>query len=373
MALITPIVPPDDKTRRVALERFSDLLQTRKVKESEWQALFETFPFILSESLPVRFSGICSQLAIESGRPDFVFVGDPDQTGLEGYSGVIELKRPTDNIIRVYTDRHLTTSGKATQAISQVQHYLEDLSRLQPCGVQRALTLGHSQYAFILIGTTAEIMRKCDSEVKQLQYRKLAPPGISIIPYDELFCIFQKTAAPVMVLNVLRPSYTPQIPYLSPQRFFGMIDRFDGSNEAVLKLWTTTGLARIESGNHHIVFGIPRRLWPIGNNKLQEYYEYELIAKVGREHFDFVHADLEQAAGGIFPMIATEVMGNLDAEAGTWRKAIITATTRSGERRYAMFDDWWLSFYEGDRLYRSDGNLVFGAAKPAEQSPEQHG
>ena len=254
--------------------------------------------------------------------------------------------------------------GKATQAISQVQHYLEELSRLQPCGVQRALTLGHSQYAFILIGTTAEIMRKCDSEVKQLQCRKLAPPGISIIPYDELFRTFQKTAAPVMVLNVLRPSYTPQIPYLSPQRFFGMIDPFDGSNEAVLKLWTTTGLARIESGNHHIVFGIPRRLWPIGNNKLQEYYEYELIAKVGREHFDFVHADLEQAAGGIFPMIATELMGNLDAEAGTWRKAIITATTRSGERRYAMFDDWWLSFYEA-----TDSSEAMATLSLAPRSP----
>jgi hypothetical protein len=353
MALITPIVPPDDKTRRVALERFSDLLQTRNVKESEWQALFEAYPFILSESLPVRFSGICSQLAIESGRPDFVFVGDPDQTGLEGYSGVIELKRPTDNIIRVYTDRHLTTSMKATQAISQVQHYLEELSRLQPCGMQRALTLGHNQYAFILIGTTAEIMRKCDSEVKQLQYRKLAPPGISIIAYDELFRTFQKNAAPVIVLNVMRPSYTSQTPYLSPQRFFGMIDPFDGSNEeAVLKLWTTTGFARIESGTHHIVFAVPRRLWPIGNNKL--------------------HADLEQAAGGIFPMIATELMGNLDAEAGKWRNATITATTRRGERRYAMFDDWWLSFYEGDRLYRSDGTLVFGAAMPVEQSPEQH-
>jgi hypothetical protein len=31
-----------------------------------------------------------------------------------------------------------------------------------------------------------------------------------------------------------------------------------------------------------------------------------------------------------------------------------------------MFDDWWFSLYEGDKLYRADGTLAFGAVMPDE-------
>jgi hypothetical protein len=153
------------------------------------------------------------------------------------------------------------------------------------------------------------------------------------VPYDELFTRFYKAAPRVMVLNLIRPSYSPQLPHLSPRRFAEMLDPGLLSGSPAFQIFTTTGMAPITGGKYRIEYGVPRRLWPMGNNKLQESYEYELIDKIGRDRFDFVSADLEHAAGGKFPLMASECMGVLNTETGTWNSAMIRVKTRQGEKR----------------------------------------
>jgi hypothetical protein len=178
--------------RKCAIEEFDALLSDRGATEHQWQRFFDQNPFVLTESLPLRLSAIYPQVVLESGRPDYVFFEPSSLASDFGFYGVIELKRPQDRILRVYSSKHIYPTSATTRAKMQVERYLEDLSAGRVLDSRFTFAVGNAAYAFIIIGNTEEIIQKCRTEVFQAQFRNLLPRGLQLIPYDELFKRFRR-------------------------------------------------------------------------------------------------------------------------------------------------------------------------------------
>ena len=102
---ITPLSKA--KRRRVLLE-FDDLLKS-PTAEKAWQQFFDTYPNLLADSLSLQLTGICSQVRLLAGTPDYVF--HRSLGGTTGDYGVIELKRPNDSILGTYSVKHVRCLG----------------------------------------------------------------------------------------------------------------------------------------------------------------------------------------------------------------------------------------------------------------------
>ena len=344
---------------------FEDLLHSRDTKEDEWQVLFTKNPFILMDSLPVRLSSIYPHLDLDSGEPDFAFFEHSGPCSV-GYYGVVELKRPTDKILRVYSTKHILPSAKLAQARSQVEHYLDDISRSPVLWNQFALTLAHAKYAFIIIGRTDDIVSKCLTETYQLQYRNLLPPGIEIVPYDSLFERFRRTVPKVVVVDLLAPDANSIGGIREPGRFQGLFDEYDISDNAIFKIITTSGWIRMLSGRYRQVFGIPRKLWPIGGNRLGDYYHRELRERVGEANFPKV---IETMRAASWPWFAYDIEGEFDTENARWTAGVkMNLKTGKDEITPVEFDGWDFSLYEGDRIYLDGGRPFMYTVFPGDTS-----
>lgn len=347
---------PDPKLRKQAIEKFGDYLTSKEIAEREWQLLFAESPFLLTESLPIRISSLYPEIELQSGRPDFTFVEHPDPTHELGYYGVIELKRPHDTLLRVYSTQHIAPSAKLAQAEHQVKHYLDELGHAKHLSKQFSLLLGHSSHSFILMGSSAEILRKCTSEFKKLQFRNLLPSGIELVPYDALFERIRRRMTRVLIMEIM-PSGTDDLPVREPARFnIVMDDDFGTRDDYLTTLWTSTGMIPIFNGHYRQVFGVPRKIWPLSKERWVDNYFYEYRKHLG----DAAFADLLlQARAHHLPFDAFEIRGEFDSNTHKWVNGVQMKMLVKGEGIVeAELSEWNFNFYEGDKMYMRDGRAI---------------
>jgi hypothetical protein len=207
------------KKKANALEEFYSLLQEPRTDEVDWQRFFDKNPFVLTDSLPLRVSNIFSQVQLESGIPDYVFFERQGESSLFDTYGVVELKRPRDKILRVYSTRHIVPSPALNTARYQAERYLNDLSSKRVLDKRISFAVGNAAYCFIIIGRSEEISAKCQEEIFRLQFGKLLPSGFKIIPYDVLWRRFRSSIPSAINIVFLEiPEMTEKIVGLAEVR-----------------------------------------------------------------------------------------------------------------------------------------------------------
>lgn len=341
---------------KIAVESFGDLLHTPNTPEREWQKLFSTFPLILTESLPVRISSLYSQIELSSGRPDFVFVEESMPHPLLGYYGVIELKRPKDNILSIYNANHIYPSSKLIKAQSQVEHYLDELKHTTHIQNQYSLLIGHSNYSFIIMGCSNEIIRKCQTEIRKIQFKNLLPAGIELITYDSLFKRLRNKMKPVLILDLM-PLSSFDSKISEPTQFRLVLDDDGGYlDEYHTCLLTTKGFFRIRSGIYKQVFGIPRKILPYDNGRWVDNYFYELRAKLKSSEFEDLMNELKTKN---LPFEGLEIKGYFDSNNSEWKNRPEMKLYIKGEGVVEVTTETWaFNFYSGDKLYTEGGHLI---------------
>lgn len=199
--------------RRKALDAFRSLLRSSTV-EADWERFFNTYPFVLAETLPVNMSKLYSQVPLSTGQADYVFMGP--SKGLFGDHGVIELKRPDHPIIRRYSSQQIVPSAKLVTAYVQSRRYLDALISADSSLVPNHFVIGNRQHAFIIIGQTEDVGRKCCSDSHRLQLSGLLDPGMHVYAYDELMELYA-SALPrhiqVMVVSTIGSDFPGSEPY----------------------------------------------------------------------------------------------------------------------------------------------------------------
>jgi len=216
------------RERKDALDRFDSLIRAPQTREQEWQGFFSSNPFVLTDYLPLRLTAVYPQVQLESGRPDFAFFEFPNPPVELGYYGVIELKRPQDKILRVYSEKHIFPSAAMSLAREQVRHYLDDLTRTHEISNQYSLAMATAGYAFIIIGRTEEVIRKCGSDLHKLQLRQMLPGGMQLVTFDDLFARFGHNVGDrsrLFILDVPTLRATTDRP-MEPGRFQLIFDEF---------------------------------------------------------------------------------------------------------------------------------------------------
>lgn len=169
-----------------ALEIFADLIDKR-AEEKSFQNLFTKYPFILSESLPVRVAPIDIVPMGTPGKsePDFIFYPKSDKN--PGNFGVIEIKRP-DSIIATVTRKNIVTlSRDAETAVSQSECYLHNINNSALVKPQNSLILGNKGWCFVIMGLSSQLQKVLinNSLVEQLERR--IPASCRLLPYDVVF------------------------------------------------------------------------------------------------------------------------------------------------------------------------------------------
>ena len=137
---------------------------------------------MLTESLPLRLTGVYPQVILESGIPDYVFCEPGDLDPLLGFHGIIEIKRPVHNILRVYSTHHLLPSNHLITAQKQTERYLQDLAKGKVLDKRFSFSFGGTGYVFIIIGDSRDVVRKCQGDILQSQFRTILPTGFQIVP-----------------------------------------------------------------------------------------------------------------------------------------------------------------------------------------------
>lgn len=200
------MIKPDISEKRQALSKFNDLLNS-DTKEKDWQLFFDENPFILTETLPLKFDCLFRQVPLISGIPDYVFYRKTG-TSVTGDYGIIELKCPKQSIIGSYSSKIIIPSTHVRTAQQQATLYLESLRRGEFINSEDFFVAGNRRYAFILIGNSEEVTRKCKSEILLHQFRSLLPQGFLLFTYDEVFKSFSSSMPPVVQVLFTSPIET---------------------------------------------------------------------------------------------------------------------------------------------------------------------
>ncbi len=194
------------------LEEFDYLLRlskATKVTEHVWQNFFDRNPVILAESLPCKFDNIYSQVKIEDGRADYFFHRLEEESPFFSTTGLIELKRPDQPILKVRGPM-VKLADKASDAYSQTEGYLYDINEAGHfVKGKETIAIGNNKVVFIIIGLEEEIQRKITTKALIKKHNRVLPPGFGIFPYDTLFNIFTgKLPRPVFVFNGSTQGFT---------------------------------------------------------------------------------------------------------------------------------------------------------------------
>jgi phosphocarrier protein len=196
--------PTDEKRRRQTIDRFRGLLGS-KTRERDWQTFFDENPFVFSDTLSVKLDALYRQVPLISGRPDYIFC-QKTKTPFMGDYGVIELKRPTDSIIGTYSSKFIVESKALRVAVKEASRHLEAMTLGNFLNPEDFLVAGNRRYAFIIIGSSAEIAKKCREDFLRQQFRTLLPPGFHLYTYDELLRLFSATVPPIVQLLFVSPA-----------------------------------------------------------------------------------------------------------------------------------------------------------------------
>jgi hypothetical protein len=183
-----PIAQTSRVALRVARDAFADLLR-QDAPERQWQALFAEHPYVFSEAFPhleLVAADICPLGRPGRSEPDFTFY--KPSPGHDSIYGVIELKRPSTQILRVPRKEVLTLAADAHTAIAQAREYAKSLGRQVAAHESRTVALTSGCYLFIVMGLTSEIATKVTSAALQNQYDEdLFPSNVELLTYDALF------------------------------------------------------------------------------------------------------------------------------------------------------------------------------------------
>jgi len=192
-----------------AREEFAALLRRKQSQERHWQRLFTTYPFILSESLPLKLS---PDQVVPRGRPgrseaDFVFYPE-NRPNLPVTYGIIELKRPGTSIVSTPRRDILRLSSDAQTALAQAVQYAETFGReLNPLS-DGLVAVGGGVHIFLIVGLSEELKAKVTNDLLRRQLSGLLPPGVQLLPYDTLLGLFTRQVPPH--LHVVVPTATTQ-------------------------------------------------------------------------------------------------------------------------------------------------------------------
>lgn len=171
------------------IDEFDALLkmsENKKATENQYQSFFDQNPFIFTESIPLKFDSIYSQVRLNSGPVDYLFHKSASSIFFST-TGIIEIKRPDHSIIDVYGS-HLSFLKNSNRAMAQTKDYLKDLNNsTNLIKNNMSLAIGNHKAVFIIIGMEKELLKKCHNEIIMKKFNKLFPPGVQILTYDYIF------------------------------------------------------------------------------------------------------------------------------------------------------------------------------------------
>ena len=198
-----PSGPPNDRQRVQARTEFADLLRSNTA-ERDWQRFFDTNPFVLSETLPIHYDALYTQVPLLTGVPDYVFHTAGRVPGT-GDFGVIEIKKPNDAIIGTYSSKVLVPSRTLAVAHQQTKQYLRAIGEGHFINPADFFVAGNRRHAFIIIGLSKEIRRKCGNAQLLGLFRDLLPVGFHLYTYDEICDAFTERVGRPFTVLVARP------------------------------------------------------------------------------------------------------------------------------------------------------------------------
>ena len=208
---------PSTKQLWEARDHFAELLQEYDTRELMWQHLFTECPYILSMSLPLKLLPQDIQPLGRPGRsePDFIFYPQHNPETHQSY-GVIELKTPQSTILTTTRKNLITLSRSASTAVAQARRYLRHLeSRILVERRDDVLFVGNNLHVFIIMGLTQELRKKLIVEMLHDDLRSLLPDNFLILPYDQLYHLFEASVPPrimACVVPVLSETNKQDIP-----------------------------------------------------------------------------------------------------------------------------------------------------------------
>jgi len=186
---------------RAAQERFHELLSHEGSPESEFQSLFSSCPFILSNALPLQ---LFPADIVPQGKPgergsDFLIYPQP----IPLVYGAIEIKRPDTAIVTIPRKDTIILSRDSATALAQARDTARRLRRRIE-GSLPLCAIGGSEYLFLIVGLAAELQRKADTKKLRRKLTRLLPANCKLVPYDTLLNLFERTITPVVY--ILKPA-----------------------------------------------------------------------------------------------------------------------------------------------------------------------
>ena len=220
------------KAREVFIKMLED-----ETREPEWQKFFAKYPYVLSESLPLRIEPENLHALGRPGKsePDFIFY--PTKEQFQTIYGVIELKRPNMRILRAPRKNILRLSSDAQTALAQAEFYIQELGRQYKVNKYNMLALGNELLAFLILGLSNELANKVTNEILKKQYHKLLPQGFRLIPYDTLLKIFESRIPPQLYYIV------PQVPF--PISSIPCVDYSQGGYVTGIRIFSLKDMAGV--------------------------------------------------------------------------------------------------------------------------------
>jgi hypothetical protein len=189
-----------------ARDEFRHLLESPTL-EADWHRFFAANPFVLSMALPLRLAPDDVVPLGRPGRTEPDFVLFPQDTKPIPYYGVVELKKPTSEIVRIPRANVAILSRDAETAIQQACRYCEDKQLYLPALLDEApFILGNREHMFIVMRMSREVGSKLATSVYRDMIQKRLPSNLQLIPYDSLLKSFE-SQLPARV-HFLTPSQT---------------------------------------------------------------------------------------------------------------------------------------------------------------------
>jgi hypothetical protein len=199
---------PDIRQLHCARDRFRELLSREGSPESEFQDLFTSCPFILSETLPLKLRSvdIVPQAKPGARGADFLIYPRP----IPFIYGAIEIKRPDTPILSIPRRDTLILSRDAATALAQARKSASLLkTRIE--GSLPLCAIGDSAHLFLIVGLATELNRKINTNHLRQQLDSLLPPNSKLVPYDTLLGMFEREVPPIVYF------LTPATEWLRPQ------------------------------------------------------------------------------------------------------------------------------------------------------------
>lgn len=193
----------DQRRWREARDRFAALLDNPRALEREWQELFTTFPFVLTDCLAL---GIVPDrlMPCRPGAAEADFYFFPEENNPLSPYGVIEIKRPSTKLLSVPRSEVVCLSADVTAALAQAKKYAAELNGTIAKPHGQILALGNSAHVFVIAGLAKEISRKVSTRLMADQVASLLPPGCRLIPFDALSEVLNAKVPPR--LHIVLPS-----------------------------------------------------------------------------------------------------------------------------------------------------------------------